>query len=94
MFTVLRQSMLRVGRAHSRVIEPVNTVSFEEMSQRWRADGNTVSDLACPRFEPQTSCFKDERVSARPTGCLNHFSSDGQRYVSMAVLGLYRIFIV
>ena len=62
------------------------------MSQRWQAVGNTVSDLAYPRFEPQTSCFKDERVSARPTGRLNHFSSDGQRYVSMAA-ALNRIFI-
>ena len=25
------------------------------MSQRWRADGNTVSDLTGPRFEPHTS---------------------------------------
>ena len=79
-------------RAHPRVIAPVNTVSLKEMSQRWRAFGNTVSDLTGPRFEPQTSCFRDERVSARSTGRLNHFSSDGQLYVSMAAL--CRIFIV
>ena len=89
---VLRRSVLRVGRAHPRVIAPVNTVTLEEMSQRWRAFGNTVSDLTGPRFETQTSCFRDERVSARPTGRLNHFSSDGQQYVSMAAL--CRIFIV
>ena len=32
------------------------------MSQRWRAVGNTVSDLTGPRFEPQTSCSRDKRV--------------------------------
>ena len=26
--------------------------SFEEMSQRWRAVGNTVPDLTGPRLEP------------------------------------------
>ena len=29
-----------------------NTAPFEEMSQRWRAIGNTVADLTGPRFEP------------------------------------------
>ena len=38
------------------------------MSQRWRAVGNTVFDLTGPRFEPQTSRSRDERVTARPTG--------------------------
>ena len=37
---------------------------FEEMSQRWRAAGQTVSDLASPRFQPQTSRSRDERVSS------------------------------
>ena len=45
-----------------------NAASFEEMSQRWRAVGNTVSDLTGPRFEPQISRSGDERVTARPTG--------------------------
>ena len=49
-------------------LRPCNTTPFEEMSQRWRAFGNTVSDLTGLRFEPQTSCFRDERVTARPTG--------------------------
>ena len=44
-----------------------NTAPFEKMSQRWRAVGNTVSDLTGPRFGPQTSRSKDERVTARPT---------------------------
>ena len=44
-----------------------NTAPFEEMSQRWRAVGNTVSDLTGPKFEPQTSRSRDERVTARPT---------------------------
>ena len=37
---------------------------IEELSQRWRAVGNTVSDLTGSSFEPQTST--DERVTARP----------------------------
>ena len=32
------------------------------MSQWWRAVGNTVSDLTGPRFEPQTSRTRKERV--------------------------------
>ena len=44
-----------------------NTASFEKMSQRWRAIGNTVSDLIDPRFELLTSRSRDERVTARPT---------------------------
>ena len=51
-------------------LRPGNTAPFEEMSQRWRAVGNTVSDLTGPRFEPQTSRSRDERVTARPTGRL------------------------
>ena len=52
-------------------LRPGNTAPFEEMSQRWRAIGNTVSDLTGPRFEPQTSRSRDERVTARPTGRRN-----------------------
>ena len=47
-------------------LRPGNTAPFEETSQRWRAVGNTVSDLTGPRFEPQTSRSRDERVTARP----------------------------
>ena len=43
-----------------------NKAPFEEMSQRWRAVGNTVSDLTGPRFEPQTSRSIAEHVTARP----------------------------
>ena len=32
---------------------PGNTALFEKMLQRWRAAGNTVSDLTSLRFEPQ-----------------------------------------
>ena len=49
-------------------LRPGNTASFEEVSQRRQAVGNTVSDLTGPRFEPQTSRSRDERVAARPTG--------------------------
>ena len=45
-----------------------NTASFEEMSQRWQAVGNTLFGLTGPRFEPQTSSFREERVTARPSG--------------------------
>ena len=41
-----------------------NSASFEEMLQRWRAVGNIVFDLIGPRFEPQTSRYRDERVTA------------------------------
>ena len=49
-------------------LRPRNTASFEEVSQRQRAVGNNVSDLAVPRFETQIFSFKDERVTARPIG--------------------------
>ena len=39
-----------------------NRASFEEISKRWQAVGNTASSLTAPRFEPQTSRSKDERV--------------------------------
>ena len=48
-------------------LRPGNTTPFKEMSQRWRAVGNTVADLTSPRFEPQTSRSRDERVTAQPT---------------------------
>ena len=49
-------------------LRPGNTAPFEEMSLRWRAVGNTVSDLTSPRFEPQTSRSRDQRITAWPTG--------------------------
>ena len=33
---------------------PSNTASFQEMPQRWRAVGNTMSNLTGPSFELQT----------------------------------------
>ena len=42
-----------------------NTALFEEMLQRWRAVGNNVSDMTGPRFKPQTSRSRRERVTAR-----------------------------
>ena len=45
-----------------------NTAPFQDMLQRWRAVGKTVSDLTDPRFEPPTSRSRDERITARPTG--------------------------
>ena len=49
-------------------LRPGNTAPFEVVLQRWQAVGNTLSDLTGPRFEPQTSRARDERVTARPTG--------------------------
>ena len=46
--------------------------AFFEMLQQCRAIGNTASNLTGPRFEPHTSRFKDERVTARPTGRTLH----------------------
>ena len=37
------------------------------MLQQWLAVGNSVFDLTDPRFEPQTSHSRDERVTARRT---------------------------
>ena len=53
----------------SESLHPANIAPFEEMSQWWRAVGNTVSDLTGKRFEPQTSRSRDECVTARLTGC-------------------------
>ena len=49
-------------------LRPGNTASFEEMSRRWKAVGNTVSNLTSPRIEPHTYRSRDERVIAWPTG--------------------------
>ena len=62
---VIRRSVLRVCGPLFTSVCPGKTASFEEMSQLWRAIGNTVLDLTGPRFESQTSCSRDERVTAR-----------------------------
>ena len=43
------------GRAHLQGLAP-GQQSFEKMSQRRRAVGDTASDLTCPAIKPQTSC--------------------------------------
>ena len=68
--------MYRVGRAHLQVIEPAgNAASLEEMSQWWRAVGNTKSDLTRLRFELQSSHSRHECVTVRPTDPLNMINS-------------------
>ena len=47
----------------SESLRPGNTAAFFEMSQWWRAVGNTLSNLTGSRFEPQTSRSRDERLS-------------------------------
>ena len=60
---VLRRSVIRVGGAHFRIIAPAgNTALFKEMLQRWRAVGNTASELTF-----HTSRSRDEYTNARPT---------------------------
>ena len=55
----------------------LGNTAFEEMSQQWRAVGNTVSDLTGSRFELQTCRSRDEHVTPRPTAMLllNYFST-------------------
>ena len=48
-------------------LRPGNTAPLEETLHRWRAVGNTVSDLTGPRFEPQNPSSGGERVTAQPT---------------------------
>ena len=47
---------------------PGNAAPFKEMLQQWRAVGKTLFNLTGPRFEPQTTRSRDERVTARPAG--------------------------
>ena len=57
---------------HLRVIAFAgNTARLDQMSQRWQAFGNTVSDLTGLRFEPRAFHSRNERVTARATGQSN-----------------------
>ena len=47
-------------------LHPHNIATFEEMLQRWRAFGNTVSDLTGSRFEPRPPA-PETNVSYRST---------------------------
>ena len=58
------------------------------MLQWWQAVGNTVFDLTDLRFEPQTSCFRDERVALRRTGSIPILSNECRRKVLVFVNGL------
>ena len=49
------------------------------MLQQWQAVGNIMSDLTSPRFEPQTSPYGDERVTARTT-CQSCFMNLSQLF--------------
>ena len=58
----------RCAGAHFRVIAPAgNRAPFKEMSQQWRAVGNTVRFDRPYGFEPLTSRSSDERDVARLT---------------------------
>ena len=43
-----------IARPISASLRPASTAPFKGMSQRWRTIGNTVFNLTCSRFEPQT----------------------------------------
>ena len=65
LLAVVRQSVLRVCRAHLRIIAPAgNTASFEEMLQQLQAVSSTVSDLTGPKFDSHTFHFSDKLVTA------------------------------
>ena len=59
---------VRSWRAHLRVIAPVQCKSFRRnvaaVASRWQY----CFELTGSRFKPPTSRFRDERVTARPTG--------------------------
>ena len=87
---VIRRTCNEFAGTISASLRPGNTAPFEEMSQRWRAVGNTVSDLTGPRFEPQTSRSRDKRVTARPTGrfhwsFFNKFDSRSSQFEEKSV---------
>ena len=78
-------------------LHPGNIAFFEQMLKRWRAVGNIPSDLTGPRFEPQTSRSRHERVTARPTGWFeNQLNCDLLTYLRFkpanADCNLYRYF--
>ena len=85
----------RVTSAYIRVIAPAgNTALFEETLQRWRAVGNSVSDLAGPRFKSQTSRFRDEPVIVRRLRAviLHEFSSFLQLHGKRQSLEFLRVY--
>ena len=65
---------------HLHVIAPGNTAFFEEISQRWRAVGNTESNLTGPRFESLTSHSRDE--------CVIFYSTNYNVYCRVAIITL------
>ena len=53
LLAVLRRSVQQAFGIHLRVIAPISKIPLE-MSRRWRAVDNTVSDLTSPRFESRS----------------------------------------
>ena len=69
MLSVICRSVKRICGSHLRNIASLgNTASFNGMLPRWGAFCSTVFNSSGPRFESQTFCFRDERVTARATG--------------------------
>ena len=66
-FNILTEACNEIAGPTSASLCPGSTALYEEMSQRWRAIGNTASDLTDLRFEPQTSRSRDDQLHARPT---------------------------
>ena len=65
-----------VGGAHLCDIAPAdNTAPLEEMLLRWRDVGAVFNLTGPPRFEPQTSRFRDKRGTVQPTDHTIHLKS-------------------
>ena len=80
---VIRQSFLRVGGAHTRVIAPaVNTVPFQKMSQRWRAVDSTTCDLT------KSSLFH-HMLKSKQAGNSDKIMQSSQLHL-LAILNSYR----
>ena len=54
------------GEVHLLALGP-GQHSSEEMSQRWRAVGDTVSDLTCPGIEAQTFLTNNDDLTTEQT---------------------------
>ena len=82
---MIRRSVQRVV-AHFRGLAPGQR-SSAKTSQRWQVVGDTVSDLTCPRIEPETSrsdidvfttaktCRNNGRNSKSEFACTNAFDT-------------------
>ena len=62
-----------------------STALFEEIRSGGGAVGNIVSDLTGSKFKPQTSRFRDERVTVRTTGRLSNYWTRNLKFNSESI---------